>query len=147
MRPKGALLALAALCGIATVGTLTIPPAARAAIPQDIDQSLDRVTRNGKFHVRIRSLESPIPLYRIHRWSVTVTDGEDRPVEGATIAVDGGMPQHGHGLPTKPVARPDGGAGAYVIDGMKFSMDGWWELKLAITAAGMADGVTFNIVL
>ena len=149
MKTKGALLALAALGGTAVIGTLAIAPVslARAEVPQDLNRSLDRITRDGRFRVRIEPAESPIPLHRIHRWSVAITDGEGRPVDGATIAIDGGMPQHGHGLPTKPVAMPDGAAGSYAINGMKFSMDGWWELKLAITANGVTDGVTFNIVL
>ena len=40
--------------------------------------------------------------------------------------------------------RPDGG---YLIEGMKFSMTGWWEIKLAIDGPAGADRVTFNTVV
>ncbi|WP_160110182.1 hypothetical protein [Caballeronia choica] len=38
---------------------------------------------------------------------------------------------------------PDGG---YLIEGMKFSMSGWWEIKLAIDGADGADRVSFTTV-
>ena len=65
----------------------------------------------------------------------------------ARIAVDGGMPQHGHGLPTRPRVTRELGDGSYLLEGMKFSMTGWWEIKLAIDAAEGTDKVTFNTVV
>lgn len=44
------------------------------------------------------------------------------------IAVDGGMPSHGHGLPTAPQAVPTGKPGEFRIDGLKYSMTGEWVL-------------------
>jgi hypothetical protein len=115
--------------------------------PARLDRSLDRTTENGSFHVKIASVRDPIPLHQIHQWSVLVTDRVGNPVPGATFKVGGGMPEHGHGLPTAPNVQPTGPAGRYALSGMKFSMDGWWELKLDIAAAGISDRVTFNIVL
>jgi hypothetical protein len=37
--------------------------------------------------------------------------------------------------------------GRYTIDGLKFNMGGWWELKFAIAAAAGRDSVTFNLAL
>jgi hypothetical protein len=74
-------------------------------------------------------------------------DAEGRPVEGATITVDGGMPQHSHGLPTQPKVSRYLGSGVYEIEGLRFSMGGWWELKLAIESPAGADQVTFNLSL
>ena len=37
--------------------------------------------------------------------------------------------------------------GTYVIEGMKFSMTGWWEIKLAIDTPEGADKVSFNTVV
>ena len=37
--------------------------------------------------------------------------------------------------------------GGYLIEGMKFSMTGWWEIKLAIDGPDGADRVTFNTVV
>ncbi|MDP3899435.1 MAG: FixH family protein, partial [Mesorhizobium sp.] len=83
----------------------------------------------------------------LHNWVLTVTTPDGNPVEGATIAVDGGMPQHGHGLPTAPAATSYLGEGRYRIEGVRFNMGGWWEFKFAIEAAPGADAVTFNLSL
>jgi len=63
------------------------------------------------------------------------------------VGVDGGMPQHGHGLPTKPRMTRQLGNGDYVIDGMKFNMGGWWVVKFHLASAAGADSVVFNLKL
>ena len=78
---------------------------------------------------------------------LAVADAQGRPIEGAVIGVDGGMPQHGHGLPTQPKVTRSVGEGVYEVEGMKFNMGGWWEVKFAIAAAAGADTVTFNLDL
>jgi hypothetical protein len=78
---------------------------------------------------------------------VLVLDARGQPVEGATITVDGGMPQHSHGLPTQPKVSRYLGNGVYEIEGLRFSMGGWWEVKLAIDAPAGSDRVTFNLSL
>lgn len=52
-----------------------------------------------------------------------------------------------HGLPTRPQVTPLAVDGTYLIEGMKFSMSGWWEIKLAIEADGGSDKVTFNTMV
>jgi hypothetical protein len=78
---------------------------------------------------------------------VVITDANGRAVEGATISVDGGMPEHGHGLPTRPRVTRSHGNGAYQVEGVRFNMGGWWELRLAIRAPAGVDSVTFNLDL
>jgi hypothetical protein len=86
-------------------------------------------------------------LRQLQTVPVLIVDAEGRPVEGATITVDGGMPQHSHGLPTQPKVSRYLGSGVYEIEGLRFSMGGWWELKLAIEAPAGSDRVTFNLSL
>jgi hypothetical protein len=57
------------------------------------------------------------------------------------------MPQHGHGLPTKPVVTRYAGNGDYVVDGMKFNMGGWWVVKFRVSSAAGIDSLVFNIKL
>jgi hypothetical protein len=78
---------------------------------------------------------------------LTLTTPDGTPVENAAISVDRGMPQHGHGLPTRPEATAYLGAGRYRIGGFKFTMKGWWELKFAIRAAKGDDEAVFNLML
>jgi hypothetical protein len=84
---------------------------------------------------------------KMYTLQATVTDPSGQPVTGATITVDGGMPQHGHGLPTRPRVTRDLGDGAYEISGLRFNMGGWWELSLTITTPAGTDAVTFNLSL
>jgi hypothetical protein len=57
------------------------------------------------------------------------------------------MPQHGHGFPTQPKVTRELGDGRYLLEGMKFSMPGWWELKLKVDASSGADEITFNTII
>lgn len=72
---------------------------------------------------------------------------EGEPVESATVLVDGDMPQHGHGLPTQPLVTEYLGHGDYLVEGMKFQMDGWWVIDFTIEANGQRDVVHFNLLL
>ena len=88
-----------------------------------------------------------ITVGRLHKWNVVVTTMDGTPVDSAKITVDGGMPQHGHGLPTKPLVTAHLGDGKNVVEGMKFNMGGWWVVKLTIDGAKGSDVVTFNLKL
>jgi hypothetical protein len=78
---------------------------------------------------------------------VVVRDASGQAIDDAQIAIDGGMPEHGHGLPTRPRVTASLGGGVYEIGGVRFNMGGWWEFKLAITSPAGADTVTFNLEL
>jgi len=91
--------------------------------------------------------DQPLRPRRMHTVRVAITDAAGIPIDNATIQVDGGMPQHGHGLPTRPRVTGALGNGLYEIEGVRFNMGGWWEFKLAINAASGSDVVTFNLAL
>jgi hypothetical protein len=91
--------------------------------------------------------DQPLRPRRMQTVRVAITDGAGVPVDDATIQIDGGMPQHGHGLPTRPRVTRALGNGLYEIEGVRFNMGGGWEFKLAIKAASGADVVTFNLAL
>ena len=91
--------------------------------------------------------DQPLRPRRMHTVRVAITDAAGLPVDDATIQIDGGMPQHGHGLPTRPRVTRALGKGLYEIEGVRFNMGGWWEFRLAINAASAADVVTFNLAL
>jgi hypothetical protein len=105
--------------------------------------------RTSSHGVYTATLEPQQPLRRreLQKVVVRVLDAAGRPIEGASISVDGGMPEHMHGLPTRPRVTRSLGAGLYEIEGVRFSMGGWWELKLAIESSAGADSVTFNLSL
>jgi len=118
-----------------------------AAPPDDLDLSLTQTTVEKKFVVTLQPPVTPAAINQIHSWRVKVAAPTGEPVTHARIAVDGGMPQHGHGLPTRPQVTQELEDGTYLLEGLKFSMTGWWEIKLAIQSARGSDKVTFNTVV
>jgi hypothetical protein len=116
-------------------------------IPSDLDTATTRTSEQGMYHVSITSNLDPLAINQIHSWTLYVESPQGQPVENAEILVNGGMPQHNHGFPTSPQVTEELGNGEYLVEGVKFSMAGWWEMTFAITANGQSDNITFNIVL
>jgi hypothetical protein len=105
-----------------------------------------RTSAQGGF-VGTLEIDSPLKPRRMQTVRVVLRDGNGRTVEGASLRIDGGMPQHGHGLPTRPRVTRNLGNGAYEIEGVRFNMGGWWEFKVLIETAAGADTITFNLEL
>lgn len=133
------LLALP-LLGLASLSGCMSPPSG-------LNLSLDRLTNHNKYHVVLRSLDEPIAINKMHAWEIQLRSPSGEAVSGARINIDGGMPQHGHGFPTQPRVTRELGDGRYLLEGMKFSMSGWWEIKLKIDTLSGTDDVTFNTII
>ena len=116
-------------------------------VPSDLDYSNTRVSENGLFRVSYVSSQDIVPVNQMHQWTLHVETADGQPVENATIAVDGDMPEHGHGLPTRPQVTKYLGNGDYLVEGMKFQMGGWWVMDFTITANSHTDAVHFNMKL
>ena len=104
-------------------------------------------SRTEKFRVSFTSHLEPIVINRIHSWVLHVETGDGTPVPDARISVNGGMPQHDHGLPTAPEVTRELGDGDYLVEGLRFHMNGYWELELTIAAAGTTDTVVIPLTL
>ena len=115
--------------------------------PSDLDYSRTRASEHGHFRATIRPQGDSIPTGKLHRWTLHLETIDGAPVDSASIEVDGGMPQHGHGLPTRPRVTRNQGNGDHVVEGMKFNMGGWWVVKFAVQSKAGADTVTFNLKL
>lgn len=102
---------------------------------------------NGHFVVSYESRLQPIGINQIHVWTVHVETPSGVLVDGAEISVIGGMPVHDHGLPTLPQSTTYLGDGDYLVEGMKFHMNGWWEVTVTVATKTAADTVIFNLVL
>jgi hypothetical protein len=141
LRKLTAAAALAALARLATLLTGCVTQ------PTDLDVSLDKPSASSVYRVALLPPAQAPAINQMHSWKVKLTTPQGAPVHGARFLVDGGMPQHGHGLPTQPRVTREVEDGTYALDGMKFSMTGWWEVKLAIQGPHGADQVTFNWVV
>ena len=116
--------------------------------PADLDYSRTRTSEAGRYKATIKPEGDTIPKGKLQRWTLHLETANGAPVNACTITVDGGMPQHGHGLPTKPrVTRPLGN-GDHLVEGMKFNMGGWWVVRFRVASATTgADSVVFNVKL
>lgn len=128
--------------------TLTaLSMAACATQPADLDLSLTRESATGAYRVTLEPPQTPPVLNQIHNWTVKLADKAGSPVRSAVFDVGGGMPQHGHGFPTHPRIIRELEPGTYLLEGMKFSMPGWWEIELGIKGPQGRDSVTFNTLM
>jgi hypothetical protein len=111
------------------------------------DYARTRLTERGLYRVSIKAPDDQAPVGKIHQWILHIEDTTGVAVDSATVCVDGGMPEHGHGLPTTPEPAGSSSDGDYRIEGMKFSMTGWWVVKFVIQSRAGTDSVRFNLGL
>ncbi len=104
-----------------------------------------RTSVDGQYRVTVQET-APFKKGKLITTTILVAGQDGKGIAGLQIGVDGGMPQHGHGLPTKPRVTQDLGDGRYQVQGLKFNMGGWWELKFIIAGAAN-DTVVFNLDL
>jgi hypothetical protein len=141
-----AIVATAATLNACSHATMMIHrTGARRPAPSDFGLG-PRTSATGRY---VATLEPARPLRtrQMQTIRVSVRDAEGQVIDEARISIDGGMPQHGHGLPTRPRVTRSLGEGVYEIEGVRFNMGGWWEFKLAIVGSRGADTVTFNLNL
>ncbi|MEZ5537086.1 MAG: hypothetical protein R3F02_15865 [Thiolinea sp.] len=79
--------------------------------------------------------------------TVSFTDLQGVNITPETILIDGGMPLHGHGLPTSPVLTTLEQTGTYRIDGLKYNMPGAWLLGFKVSTSQNDDKIIFDFVI
>jgi hypothetical protein len=103
------------------------------------------LSQTGHYRVRYTSKLNPIVINRIHAWILHVETADGEPVLNADIAVVGGMPEHNHGLPTSPRMTQDLDDGDYLVEGMRFHMNGHWEITISISAGDGRDDIVIPL--
>lgn len=99
---------------------------------------LSGVTDNG-LKIEIYSELSPLSINQIHSWHVRVLDRDDEILELEELNVFGGMPEHDHGLPTQPEVTTRLSNGDYLLEGVRFHMQGHWQLQVELQLNGVED--------
>jgi hypothetical protein len=115
--------------------------------PADLDYSRTRTSEHGVYRAAIRPEGDSIPQGQLQKWTLHLDAVSGAPVSNARVSIDGGMPQHGHGLPTKPRVTRELGDGDYLVEGMKFNMGGWWVVKFRVDSQAGSDSLIFNLSL
>lgn len=133
--------------------SLQLPALTGQQAPDELYVGTFQISRDLKYfaHIEVESTSDKnldlVPLNEIHKWLLFITDPAGNPVTGATITLDGHMPGHVHGLPTKPEITDEVAPGVYRLSGVKFQMDGWWVMQFNIANNGIEDSVIFNLLL
>ena len=146
MRARQAVWITALMLG-ALAGGQALMTASAMKRPAETEFGLGpRLSAKGMFVAMLVPVE-PLRVRKMQSMTVVITDTSMHPIDNAQITIDGGMPQHRHGLPTQPRVTSNSGGGVYEIEGVRFNMGGWWEFRLWITTPAGRDLITFNLSL
>jgi hypothetical protein len=104
-------------------------------------------SRRGVYKISFEAELDPIEINRIHTWVLVVRTSSGDPVATAEISVLGGMPLHDHGMPTRPRVTEYLGEGRYRLEGMRFHMNGRWEVSVTVKADGKVDTAVITLDL
>jgi len=106
------------------------------------------VSNDESYYVTYTPNPDPIPLNRMFELSVWVCSAKDRSrsLSEIELRADAAMPEHDHGMNTKPKVRANAD-GSFTVRGMLFHMPGRWELYLDVVRAGVTERAQFEIQL
>ena len=117
------------------------------AVASDDRYPVEVASTDGLYKLVLTPNLSPLAINRLHTWALELRSPDDAPVLAATFAVTGGMPEHNHGLPTRPRVTRELGAGRYLLEGMRFHMPGRWEITIDIDAGAGRDSAIVRLQL
>ena len=96
-------------------------------------------SQRGIYKISFEAELDPVEINKIHTWVLTIRTSSGDPVVAADISVLGGMPLHDHGMPTRPRVTKYLGEGRYQLEGMRFHMNGRWEVSVTVEADSKID--------
>jgi len=114
-------------------------------LPDDFDDATELATDNNAYFVTYTSAPSPIPYNEYFDLTVSVWSADQSAmVSDAQLLADATMPAHGHGMNTEPQVTASGD-GSFLVEGMLFHMQGYWQLIVDVDGPEGVDSVTFEI--
>lgn len=119
--------------------TLVAPVAIAAGLAAQSD-------RQG-YRIALNPAVEPIPLRTLHAWTLRLETKDGVVFMPTELAIDGGMPSHGHGFPTVPEVTRLLPSGDLLMEGMLFNMSGSWQIQLRIGGPTGFDTATINFEL
>jgi hypothetical protein len=114
------------------------------------------IARNGDASVVTFSKLSNIPshndVYRASmtaagngQWTIEVETASGTRVPNASLALESWMPDDEKFVAAHPHVS-ELAEGRYRVYGLRLDRPGWWNVKLAISAAGGTDSLAFNLI-
>jgi len=80
-----------------------------------------------------------------NRWTIDIRSASGTRTSNASLALESWMPDD-EGVATMRPAVTELADGRYLVDGLRLDRPGWWNVKLAISAAAGTDSLAFNLV-
>jgi len=111
-------------------------------------QRWQETSEQGNFVVDLIATDAEIKLSEFLSWQLVIRDAySNQGVAPVRVVIGGGMPAHGHGLPTQPEVTGHTGDGHYQLEGLMFNMAGQWQLVLQIGTKKILDRVVFDLTI
>ena len=151
-----ASLALALLLALSGCSRPTLDTASNRTFGQP------KRTQVGRYQVGLRLVPDPPPLGELFRVEADVALKDGTPLETAVVTLNARMPEHAHGMETRPRVREGTctrdsddtdsrscrhPGGTYVADGFKFHMSGAWTLLVEVDGPAGPDATDFVYVM
>ena len=88
-----------------------------------------------------------VQIGKFQTWILELCSAGGVAVSGADVAIAGGMPGHGHGLPSQPQVTDEIGDGRYRIEGVKLNMVGAWVIEVFVQTSAGRDRLRFDLAI
>ncbi len=126
------------------VAALMIAASPLSGIAADAEQQWPIVSAGTQIRATLEPRSGSVEIGRFQDWILRLEGPDGSPIDQAQILLGGGMPDHGHGLPTQPVVTEYLGEGRYLIEGLRLNMAGRWVVACGINAPVARDRLTFE---
>lgn len=99
----------------------------------------------GKYHALLQCETSP-QAGQFQQCQISFSTLQKAAASLDAVQMEGGMPGHGHGLPTSPVLSLQE-TGTYQIEGLKYNMPGNWLLGFRVNGELGEDKIIFKFTI
>ncbi|MEM7293512.1 MAG: cytochrome c peroxidase [Pseudomonadota bacterium] len=97
----------------------------------------------GVYEIHLTPDAGVVPISEMHNWRLRVTDRNGVAFFPTQLAIQGGMPGHGHGFPVEPQASRYLESGEFLVEGVFFNMAGDWQIRVGVEGPSGWDTATF----
>lgn len=109
-------------------------------------EGVSRPTSHGLYRVSVHPPPA-IAINRYQTWGIYIEDAAGVALDRLALEISADMPAHGHGLLTAPQVRPGDAPGRYRVEGMRFHMPGYWEIRVRVGHADRQDTLMLPVEL
>ena len=101
----------------------------------------------GLYRMSVQPVDDGVPIAEFHHWIVHIETADGEVFVPTRLGITAGMPAHGHGMTSEPLATRRLDDGSFVIEGMKFHMAGKWVLTVGVGGPAGIDRANFELTL